>query len=278
MQPHPTSYAILNGELLPADQAGFQVANQSLVDSFGIYETIKVEGGRFFHLDWHLQRLGESARILGLELPAALEEIGGWCQKLADTSSGFGLLRIVAYGSDGVHEPQCSVYMKPQPHLADALFDPGVWLVTSEGERIWPLAKSTNCLAQALARFKAQGQGAYEGLIVDRHGHITEGSTCNLLVVRDGVLLRPLAGTALEGVTENIAVELAVAAGIPVQRAARPLPELSRWDEAFITSTNRRIMPVRQIDDTPLPSSPGPVTRALMAAFYEYEKARGWGE
>ncbi len=278
MQPSPTPYAILNGELLPADQAGFHVANQSLVDSFGIYETIKVEEGRFFHRDWHLQRLGESARILNLELPASLEEIGEWCRRLADTSSGFGLLRIVAYGSDGVHGPQCSVYMKPQPHLADALFDPGVWLVTSEGERIWPLAKSTNCLAQALARFKAQSQGAYEGLIVDRHGHITEGSTCNLLAVRDGVLLRPLEGTALEGVTENIAVELAVAAGIPVQRTVLPLAELASWDEAFITSTNRRIMPVRQIDETVLRSSPGPVARSLMTAFHEYEKTRGWGE
>ena len=106
------------------------------MDSFGIYETIKLEDGRFFHLDWHLQRLGHSARILDLELPASLEEIGEWCRKLADSSSGFGLLRIVAYGSDGVHGPECAIYMKPQPQLAAALFDPGVWLVTSEGERI----------------------------------------------------------------------------------------------------------------------------------------------
>ncbi|MCB0205684.1 MAG: aminotransferase class IV [Caldilineae bacterium] len=278
MTNQPTPNAILNGELLPAERAGFSVANQSLVDSFGIYETIKVEEGRFFHLSWHLRRLGDSASILSLELPASLEEIGVWCRKLADTSSGFGLLRIVAYGSDGVHEAQCGIYMKPQPKLADALFDPGVWLVTSEGERTWPLAKSTNCLAQALARFKAQSQGAYEGLIVDRHGHVTEGSTCNLLVVRDGVLLRPLAGTALEGVTENIAVELAAAAGVSVQRTALQLADLAGWDEAFITSTNRRIMPVRQIDDTALPSSPGPVTRLLMSAFRDYEKKHGWGE
>lgn len=278
METPPTPYAILNGDLLPASQAGFTAANQSLVDSFGIYETVKAEGGRFFHLGWHLRRLGDSARILGLDLPAPLEEIGLWCDRLVATSSGNGLLRMVAYGSDGVHGPQCGVYMKPQPRLADALFDPGVWLVASEGERLLPLAKSTNCLAQALARFKAQRMGAHEGLIVDRRGHITEGSTCNLLVVRDGVLLRPLEGTALEGVTEAIAVELAAASGVRVQCAARPLAEAAHWQEAFITSTNRRILPVRQIDDTPLPDSPGPVTRRLMAAFREYEQTRGWGE
>ena len=133
MDNSPTSYAILNGELLPADRAGFNVANQSLVDSFGIYETIKLEEGRFFHLDWHLRRLGDSARILNLDLPASLEEIGDWCRQLAGTSTGFGLLRIVAYGSDGVHGPQCGIYMKPQPKLAGALFDPGVWLVSKRG-------------------------------------------------------------------------------------------------------------------------------------------------
>ena len=63
-----------------------------------------------------------------------------------------------------------------------------------------------------------------------------------------------------------------MAAGIPVQRTALPLAELASWDEAFITSTNRRIMPVRQIDDTPLRTSPGPVTKQLMAAFSDYEE------
>jgi branched-subunit amino acid aminotransferase/4-amino-4-deoxychorismate lyase len=277
MQPPPTPYAIVNGELILAAQAGFAVHHQSLVDAFGIYETVLAEHGRFFHLDRHLQRLDQSAVILGLDLPAPVDEIGEWARRLAATmETGCGLLRIVAYGADGVHGPICGLYIKPCPQHKPAMVEQGVVVVTSEGERFRPLAKSTNCLAQAMARFKAHNTGAHEGMIVDRHGNITEGSTCNILVVRDGTLLRPLPGTALEGVTEGIALQLASELSIPVHFASLPLAETSTWDEAFITSTNRRIMPVRRIDEVNLPATPGTVTRRLMEAFRQYESTQGW--
>ena len=166
--------------------------------------------------------------------------------------------------------------MKPQPRLPAEIFEQGVRVVTSEGERFRPLAKSTNCLAQAMARFKAHRLGAHEGLIVDRFGHITEGSTSNLLVSRDGEILRPLPGTALEGVTEGIVLELAGQLGIPVRSTPLPLTEVSTWTEAVITSSNRRIIPVRQIDDMVVAASPGPITRRLMEAFRRYEAMQGW--
>ncbi len=273
----PTPFAILNGELLPAGQAGFPIASQSLVDAFGIYETILVERGRFFHLTRHMQRLAQSAQLLALELPAPIDEIADWARRLAATmQTGCGLLRIVAYGSDGVHGPACGLYVKSCPQHKPAVFQQGVAAVTSEGERFRPLAKSNNCLAQAMARVKAHAAGAHEGLIVDRYGHITEGSTSNLLAVRSGALLRPLAGTALEGVTEGVTLQLAAELGIPVQLAPLPVAEVPTWDEAFITSTNRRIIPVRIIDDMALPASPGPITHQLMAAFRAYEAAQGW--
>lgn len=275
-QPPPTPFAIVDGRLLPDSEAGFPIHHQSLVDSFGIYETVKVEAGRFFHLAWHLRRFGQSAEILDLALSAPLDEIDRWARQLVATSSGYGLLRIVAYGSDGIHPPVSGLYMKPQPHLPPEFVTQGIHVVASEGERFRPLAKSTNCLAQAMARFKAQRLDAHEGLIVDRFGHITEGSTSNLLVACSDELLRPLPGTALEGVTEGIVLELAGQLGIPVRTTALPLSKVNTWGEAFITSSNRRIIPIRQIDDTPLPASPGPLTRRLMEAFRAYEDAQGW--
>lgn len=270
-------FAVVNGALLPAGEAGFPISHQSLVDAFGIYETVLVEQRRLFHLDRHLHRLEQSAQLLGLGLPATGAEIGEWARRLVATMEvPCGLLRIVAYGSDGVHPALVGLYMKPCPQNTPAMYAEGVAVVTSEGERFRPLAKSTNCLAQAMARFKAHRAGAHEGLIVDRHGHVTEGSTSNLLVVRDGSLLRPLPGTALDGVTEGITLELARGLGIPVHFTALPLAEVDRWDEAFLTSTNRRIMPIRQVDEVTLPASPGPITRRLMAAFREYEASQGW--
>ena len=76
-QANPTPFAVINGQLLPDGQAGFPAHHQSLVDSFGIYETVKVENGRFFHLAWHLRRLGQSAGIIGLDLPARDADVVG---------------------------------------------------------------------------------------------------------------------------------------------------------------------------------------------------------
>ena len=273
----PTSFAILNGDLLPAGQAGFPIASQSLVDAFGIYETILVERGRFFHLARHMQRLAQSAQLLAMDLPAPIDEITGWVRRLAATmQTECGLLRVVAYGGDGVHGAVCGLYVKPCPQHKPAMHQQGVAVVTSEGERFRPLAKSNNCLAQAMARFKAHAAGAHEGLIVDRYGHITEGATSNVLAVRGGALLRPLHGTALEGITEGVTLELAAELGIPVQFVTLPLAEVATWDEAFLTSTNRRVMPIRCVDDVVLPASPGPVTSGLMTAFRAYEAAQGW--
>ena len=277
MQTSPTPYVVLNGQLMPAEQGGFPVHHQSLVDAFGIYETVNAENGRFFHLAWHLRRLGQSAEVLGLDLPATLEEIGQWARQLLATArGGNGLLRIVAYGGDGSHPPVCGLYVRPHPDNPAVFYEQGVAVVTSEGERFRPLAKSTNCLAQAMARLRAKRLGAHEGLIVNRHGHVTEGSTSNILAVRAGVLLRPPAGSALEGVTEGITLQLAGELGIALRQAALPLAEATTWDELFITSTNRRIMPVRQIDDVTLPAAPGPVTRRLLQAFRDYEAGQGW--
>lgn len=277
MATQPTPYVLVNGQLLPAEQAGFPVYHQSLVDSFGIYETVKVENGRFFHLNWHLRRLGRSAEILGLDLPVSPAEIGQWGRRLmATTSDGTGLLRIVAYGGDGVHPAVCGLYVKPPIQWPTEAYEQGAWVIASQGERTQPLAKSTNCLAQTLARFQARRAGAFEGLLVDRHGHMTEGSTSNVMVVRTGELLRPLAGTALEGVTEGIAVQLAGELGIAVRHTTLPLDEVSCWEEAFITSTTRRLIPIRQVDGVMLPASPGPVTHRLMAAYRAYEAQQGW--
>lgn len=277
MQTPFSDYIVLNGELLPAGQRGFPVADQSLVDAFGIYETILIERGRFFHLQQHLERLEQSARLLELDLPAPVAEIGDWARRLAATlQSPCGLLRIVAYGSDGVHGPVCGLYLKPCPAHGPEFHEVGVAVITSEGERFHPLAKSTNCLAQAMARFRANAVGAHEGLIVNRNGHITEGSTSNVLAVRGGELLRPIAGSALEGITEAITLHLAADLGIAVRFTALPLHEVSTWDEAFITSTHRRIVPIHHVDDITLPASPGPITARLMAAYHAYEADHGW--
>ena len=131
-----------------------------------------------------------SARILNLEFPASLEEIGEWCRKRQARRPVSGCCASFPRQRRRPRAAMWSVH-ETAAEAGSALFDPGVWLVSGEGSRS---GRWRNRPTAWHRPFKAQRSGAYEGLIVDRHGHVTEGSTCNLLAISDGVLLRPLEG------------------------------------------------------------------------------------
>ena len=85
------------------------------------------------------------------------------------------------------------------------------------------------------------------------------------------VLLTPPAHSVLSGVTRDIVVALAAADGIPLRESAPDHQTVSCWDECFITSTSRHVMPVTVVDGTPVSHGVvGPVTHRLMALFKTY--------
>jgi branched-subunit amino acid aminotransferase/4-amino-4-deoxychorismate lyase len=84
----------------------------------------------------------------------------------------------------------------------------------------------------------------------------------------DGRVLTPPAPAVLSGVTRDLVIALAAANGIFVSEALLPLAEVARWDESFITSSNRHVMPITTVDGRPVGAgSVGPVTRQLIALF-----------
>jgi branched-subunit amino acid aminotransferase/4-amino-4-deoxychorismate lyase len=148
------------------------------------------------------------------------------------------------------------------------MFEQGVGAVSHPGERALPQAKSLNTLVNHMARVRAQQAGEHEGLLVNRHGCLTEGSSSNLFVVQAGVLITPPVEDVLTGVTQEEVLKLAARLAIPVERRPLPLAELARWDEAFLTSTSRHVLPLVRLDGQPIGSGcPGSTAKALRAAF-----------
>ena len=121
-----------------------------------------------------------------------------------------------------------------------------------------------------LARKTALAAHAHDALLVDRQGHITEGSNCNVFVVIDQQLIAPPAGTILEGTVMARTLALATELEISCRRHPLAVADLHRWDEAFLTSTRRGILPIRQVDEQPL-SPNRPITQRLMAAYEAWE-------
>jgi branched-chain amino acid aminotransferase len=132
-----------------------------------------------------------------------------------------------------------------------------------------PSAKTGAHLNHVLAVREARASGAYEALLLDDHGFVTEGSSSNVFAVRAGRLRTPpLAAGILEGVTRGIVLALARASSVPADEVPMRPDDLAAADEIFITSTVREIVPVTRLGQRIVGDGrPGEVTRRLHAEF-----------
>ena len=264
--PHVVSH---NGRLIAPSDAHISVFNPVIFGAFGVYESIQLYHGVIFRLDDHLQRLADSAAAIDLELPAGLDTIARWTQEaIAANGCRDALIRMFALGPTPGHAPEIFIWPETPRAFPPEMYQQGVGAVTFRGERALPHAKSLNTLVNHLARMSALKAGEHEGLLVDRHRCVTEGSTSNLFVVQDGVLVTAPEEDVLAGVTQLELLKLAGEMGLPVLQRPLPLAECPHWDEAFLTSTSRHVLPLVRIDGQPVGDGrPGPVTRRLHETF-----------
>ncbi len=258
-----------NGRFIAPSDAHISIFNPVIFGAFGVYESIQLYAGAIFLLEDHLQRLAASAAAIDLALPGDGDDIAYWTREVvAVNGCRDALIRIFALGAAADNGPEIFIWPETPRALPEALFQQGVGAVTYSGERALPQAKSLNTLVNHLARMNAQKAGEHEGLLVDRHGCVTEGSTSNLFVVLDGVLLTAPDEDVLAGVTQLELLKLAGELGLPVLQRPLPMAERVHWDEAFLTSTSRHVLPLVRIDGRPIGDGrPGPVTRRLHEAF-----------
>lgn len=264
--PHVVSH---NGQLIAPSDAHISIFNPVIFGAFGVYESIQLYQGVIFRLDDHLQRLTDSAAAIELALPAGLDTIARWTQEaIAANGCRNALIRMFALGPTPGYAPEIFIWPEAPRAFPPEMVEKGVGAVTYHGERALPHAKSLNTLVNHLARMNAQKAGEHEGLLVDRHGCVTEGSTSNLFVVLDGVLLTAPDEDVLAGVTQLELLKLAGELGLPVLQRPLPMAERVHWDEAFLTSTSRHVLPLVRIDGRPIGDGrPGRVTRRLHEAF-----------
>ena len=265
------NYAILNGGCIRQAEAQISLFDQALLSSFGVYEAIKVDQGRPFHLEEHLHRLLKSAEMLDLSLGIEVPTLVDWFKQLNRVDPG-ATWRLTIIGLGAVESGgQPIIAMQPEPMRTypGELYRRGAKAVLYEGQRALPACKSLNTLVNFLARRAATRVGALEGLL-HHNGHLTEGARSNLFVVRGGQLLTPPASTVLSGITRDIIVQVMSHTSHPVIEAQLST-DLSQYDEFFISSTSMHVMPVTEIDGQSIGTGQvGPVTALARANFEAY--------
>ncbi|RME45575.1 MAG: hypothetical protein D6796_10290 [Caldilineae bacterium] len=267
----PFEYALLDGELLPFDEARLSLAHPVFLTSFGVYETVKVDRGRPFHLPEHLQRLQNSARWLSLPLPP-FETLLAWGRTLLRALPPASYtIRILALGDTPPGGETLVVYLPvPTPTYPPDYYTGGAKAITFPGERALPQCKSLNTLINHLARRAARSQGAIEAILT-HHGEWHEGARSNVFVVEaeTGRLLTPPEEKVLSGITRDIVIQVMQDSPHPVHQT--PIPAGLPIAEMFITSTSMHVLPITTLNGQPVGEGRvGPVTKEAMSRFNEY--------
>jgi branched-chain amino acid aminotransferase len=269
----------MNGRLVEAADARVSIFDHGLLYGDGVFEGIRFYGGHVFRLDAHLERLERSAAAIELALPYSRDELSAATAAVVERAGvPDGYLRLVVTrgeGDLGLDPRSCA---RPTTFLAAAPLrffagSGGVSVVVASTRQagpdvVDPRIKSLNYLNRLLARLEAIRAGADEAIMLNARGLIAEGTTDNVFLVREGVLLSPPASDgALEGITRGVVLELARELGIPAREESLGTYDLRVAGEVILVGTGAGLVAVRSVDGRALTPCPGPVFRRLEAAF-----------
>ncbi|MGD9083686.1 MAG: aminotransferase class IV [Desulfobacterales bacterium] len=263
----------VDGQFVAASEAVIPVDDLAIMRGFGVFDLLRTLNGQPLFLKAHIRRLEDSAHRIGIQLPWSQRELTDIVlDTLHRNSFQESNIRIVVTGGSSPDfitpqgKPRLLVLVTQAPVLPEEWYSDGVKIVTFFSERSIPGAKSIDYVAATIALKQAQEQGAIEAVYVDHKGHVLEGTTSNIFALIDDKLITPGTGI-LSGITRKAVLELAERT-LSVDIRDLKLEELTSADEVFITGTNKMIVPVVQVDRSPIGAGrPGRITRTLMRAL-----------
>ena len=288
-------YAFFEGAMIPFTEAKVSVGTHALQYGTGAFAGIRGyldqdgETINVFRLPEHAARLLNSAKLLRATLPFTRESLAQTIVDLVEKNapSGDVYIRPFIYKSSVQLTPrlngldnELAIYMLQLGDYLDTAA--GVKASVSSWQRVPDNAVpgrgklSGSYINSALAKDEAEEKGADEAILLDAHGHVAEGSGCNLFLVRDGALVTaPITGDILEGITRRTMMQFACDEGIPIQERNIDRSELYIVDEAFFCGTGVQIAPITSIDGRPVGDGiPGPITMKIRETFFDTVRGR----
>lgn len=287
----------MDGEMVPWRDAQVHVLTHTLHYGVGAFEGIRAyktpQGTAIFRLDDHVRRLFDTAHILEMSIPYSREQIRQACiASVIENKLDTAYIRpLVYYGSEGMglHAENLSVHVSVAAwvwgaYLGTDALAKGIRIKTSSYTR--HLVNSVMCKAKAcgnyinsiLALQEAARDGYDEALLLDSDGMVAEGSGENIFIVRNGVIYTPELTSALEGITRDTVLQLALAEDYNVVEKRITRDEVYIADEAFFTGTAAEVTPIRELDNRTIGSgTPGPVTQQLQSVYLDLVEGRHQG-
>ena len=276
-----------NGALVPWREARVHVLTHGLHYGSCVFEGERAYGARIYKMTEHHERLHNSARLLGFELPYSVAEIDeAALEVLRVNGIAEGYVRPVAWrGSEmmGVSAQNNRINVAIAAWEWPAYFSPearlkGIRMTQSQWRRPAPDTAPTKSKAAGLymictlSKHKAEAEGYNDALMLDYRGRIAEATGANIFLVQDGVIHSPDPDCFLDGITRQTVIALARARGYEVVERAIMPEELAKTQEVFITGTAVEVTPVSEIDEHRF--TPGEITKNLMTDYADLVNGR----
>jgi len=281
----------VNGRITPECEAVISVFDHGFLYGEGIYETMRTYDGRPFLFERHMRRLRRSAGMIELTLPFSDRDLAEQIRKTQAAAKLDGEAYIRVLVTRGVGEltydlkatPHSSIVIIVKPHVDPPaeVYEQGVRVaivdvVRNHPASVNPMIKSNNLMNSALAMQEALRSNAFEGVMRNYKGELTECTTANLFVVtKDVAYTPPLDAGLLPGITREFLFDVAATTGVKVEEKTLRDDDLFGADEAFLTSTTRELVPIVTVDERRIGNGrPGPITWRLLRAFRHAADAR----
>ena len=282
----------IDGQFYSKEDAKISVYDHGLLYGDGIFEGIRVYNGRIFKMEEHMDRLFDSAKSIMLEIGMTKQEL---IDAHVETIRRNGLRDIYVrtivtrgvgnLGIDPRKCPKASVII-----IADriALYPPefyekGLEVITVATRRtsvdsLTARVKSLNYLNNVMGKLDVARAGAFEGIMLNSEGYVTEATADNVFVIKNGIIYTPPRYLGiLEGITRNTVIEIAPSLGYTVKEDVLTRHDLFIADEIFLTGSGAEIIPVIDCDGRKIgDGKPGKITWDFIHAYRKLVNSTGY--
>lgn len=256
-------YIVMNGEIIANGETNvFEDINKP-----PIYEVMRVIKGIPLFLEEHLERMRKSSAIVGYTIYRTDDEIKEDIKKLINKNNVKNLnIKLLCTEIQGRGQVFLAYFIKsyyPEPRV----YMEGIHTILYHFERENPNAKILNVSFKEDVNRKIEENNAFEALLVNKDGYITEGSRSNIFFVKDEVLYTAPKGDVLLGVTRNHIMEVCKKLGLKVIEENIHIEDLSKIKGAFMTGTSVNVLPIRSIDEKKYDSVDNEIIKAVSNGY-----------
>ncbi len=283
-----------DGKMVPWREANIHVLTHTLHYGMGAFEGVRAyhadQGTAIFALEAHTNRLIDSCKILGMDMPFTKQQLNdAQLAAVKENNLDSAYIRPMAfYGSEamGLRADNLKVHVivaawEWGSYLGAEGMEKGIRIKTSSYTRHHVNIASTKAKANGqyinsmMALQEALKDGYDEALLLDPEGYVAEGSGENIFIIKDGILYTPEVTSALNGITRKTIFTLADDMGLKIVEKRLTRDEVYIADEAFFTGTAAEVTPIRELDNRSIgDGGRGPITEKLQTAYFDLVHGR----